>query len=86
MKMIEEMTDKEYASYVDEFCKEQDKSHIFFLVEKCIKEKTGEHMSLEEATFFYNDFVKKHMLYHYPEDNDTLNTIILTYNYLNKWK
>lgn len=86
MKTIEEMSDKEYTDYVNNFRKEQDKSHIFFLVEKCIKEKTGEHMSLEEATFFYNDFVKQLMLYHYPEDCETLDTIIRTYNYLNKWK
>ena len=57
MKAIEEMSDKEYASYVDGFRKEQDKSHIFFLIEKCIKEKTGEHMSLEEATFFFSSSV-----------------------------
>ena len=86
MKTIEEMSNKEYADYVDEFRKEQDKSHIFFIIEKCAKRNTGEHMSLEEATFFYNDFVKELMLYHYPEDNDTLNAIILTYNYLNRWK
>ena len=80
------MSDKEYASYVDTFRKEEDDRHINFLSEKCIKGSTGEHLPLEEATFFYNDFVKGLMLYHYPEDSDTLNTIILTYNYINRWK
>ena len=86
MKTIEEMPDKEYACYAEGFRKEQDDRHIKFLSEKCVKGSTGEHMSLEEATFFYNDFVKELMIYHYPEDSDTLNTIILTYNYINRWK
>ena len=86
MKTIEEMTDKEYADYVDDFRKEADKKHIDRLSEKCVKRSTGEQMSVEEATFFYNDFVKELMLYHYPEDSETLDTIIRTYNYLNRWK
>lgn len=62
------------------------KQHIEQLKEKCVKGCTKEKLTETEAETFYNDFVKNKMLYHYPEDSDTLNTIIDTFNYLNKWK
>ena len=42
----------------------------------------GEKMERKFVEKFYNDFVKGEMIYHRPEDSDTLNTIIKTFNYL----
>ena len=68
------------------FEREKDKEHILFIKEKCVKGCTLEHLSDEEAQEFYDGFVKERMLYHYPEDTETLWNIVETYNYLNRWK
>ena len=66
--------------------KEQDERHVLELKEHCIKGCTKEKLLNEEAQAFYDNFVKDKIIYHYPEDSDTMSTIIDTYNYLNKWK
>ncbi len=83
--IVRELT-KEESTAIKKWETEQDESHIEWLSKNCVKGCTGEHLSMEESKIFYEDFVQGLMLYHYPEDSDTLNTIILTYNYLNKWK
>lgn len=74
--------DFDYNKWIDR----QDESNKRWLQENLVKGCTGEHLSDEEIEFFYNDFVKEKIIYHRPEDSETLKNIIDTYNYLNKWK
>ncbi len=80
------MDDKQIEEYIQNWEKEQDAKHIEWLSTHCVKGWTLEHLSVEDATVFYNDFVKKKMLYHYPEDCETIDIIVDTYNYLNRFK
>ena len=57
-----------------------DENNINWLVEKL--RYNGEKMERKFVEEFYNDFVKGEMIYHRPEDSETLNTIIKTFNYL----
>ena len=57
-----------------------DENNINWLVEKL--RRNGEKMERKFVEEFYNDFVKGEMIYHRPEDSETLNTIIKTFNYL----
>ena len=57
-----------------------DENNINWLVEKL--RYNGEKMERKFVEKFYNDFVKGEMIYHRPEDSDTLNIIIKTFNYL----
>ena len=57
-----------------------DENNINWLVEKL--RSNGEKMERKFVEEFYNDFVKGEMIYHRPEDSETLNTIIKTFNYL----
>ena len=61
-----------------------DENNINWLLEKlCCN---GEKMERKVVEKFYNDFVKGEMIYHRPEDSETLNTIIKTFNYLSNRK
>ena len=57
-----------------------DENNINWLVEKL--RYNGEKMARKFVEKFYNDFVKGEMIYHRPEDSETLNIIIKTFNYL----
>ena len=57
-----------------------DENNINWLVEKL--RYNGEKMERKFVEKFYNDFVKGEMIYHRPEDSETLDTIIKTFNYL----
>ena len=57
-----------------------DENNINWLVEKL--RSNGEKVERKFVEEFYNDFVKGEMIYHRPEDSDTLDTIIKTFNYL----
>ena len=57
-----------------------DKNNINWLFEKL--RSNGEKMERKFVEKFYNDFVKGEMIYHRPEDSETLNIIIKTFNYL----
>ena len=57
-----------------------DENNINWLVEKL--RSNGEKMERKFVEEFYNDFVKGEMIYHHPEDSETLNIIIKTFNYL----
>ena len=57
-----------------------DENNINWLVEKL--RYNGEKMERKFVEKFYNDFVKGEMIYHRPEDSETLNIIIKTFNYL----
>ena len=59
-----------------------DESNINWLVEKL--RCNGEKMERKFVEKFYNDFVRGEMIYHRPEDSETLDTIIKTFNYLSK--
>ena len=61
-----------------------DENNINWLVEKL--RYNGEKMERKFVEKFYNDFVKGEMIYHRPEDSETLNTIIKTFNYLSNRK
>ena len=61
-----------------------DENNINWLVEKL--RSNGEKMERKFVEEFYNDFVKGEMIYHRPEDSETLNTIIKTFNYLSNRK
>ena len=50
-----------------------DENNINWLVEKL--RYNGETMERKFVEEFYNDFVKGEMIYHRPEDSDTLDTI-----------
>ena len=61
-----------------------DENNINWLVEKLrSNDEKVERKFVEE---FYNDFVKGEMIYHRPEDSETLNIIIKTFNYLSNRK
>lgn len=66
--------------------KKQDELHIEQIMESCFKGCTKEPISKEDAEYYYNDCIKEKMLYHYPEDSETLKNYIDAYNFLNKWK
>ena len=57
-----------------------DENNINWLLEKL--RYNGKKMERKFVEEFYNDFVKGEMIYHRPEDSETLNTIIKTFNYL----
>ena len=57
-----------------------DENNINWLVEKL--RYNGEKMERKLVEKFYNDFVRGEMIYHRPEDSETLNIIIKTFNYL----
>lgn len=57
-----------------------DESNINWLVEKL--RRNGEKIERKFVEKFYNDFVRGEMIYHRPEDSETLDTIIKTFNYL----
>ena len=57
-----------------------DENNINWLVEKL--RYNGEKMERKFVEKFYNDFVRGEMIYHRPEDSETLNIIIKTFNYL----
>ena len=57
-----------------------DENNINWLLEKL--RSNGEKMERKFVEEFYNDFVKGEMIYHRPEDSETLNIIIKTFNYL----
>ena len=61
-----------------------DENNINWLVEKL--RSNGEKMERKFVEKFYNDFVKGEMIYHRPEDSETLDTIIKTFNYLSNRK
>ena len=61
-----------------------DENNINWLLEKLrSNDEKVERKFVEE---FYNDFVKGEMIYHRPEDSETLNIIIKTFNYLSNRK
>ena len=61
-----------------------DEDNINWLVEKlCCN---GEKMERKFVEAFYTDFVKGEMIYHRPEDSETLDIIIKTFNYLSNRK
>jgi len=64
----------------------EDESHIQWLMKNCVKGCTKESISREDAECYYNGCVKNEILYHYPEDSETLHHYINAYNFLNKWK
>ena len=57
-----------------------DENNINWLVEnlRC----NGEKMERKFVEEFYNNFVRGEMIYHCPEDSETLDIIIKTFNYL----
>ena len=57
-----------------------DENNINWLFEKL--RCNGEKMERKFVEEFYNDFVKGEMIYHRPDDSETLDTIIKTFNYL----
>ena len=57
-----------------------DENNINWLDEKL--RYNGEKMERKFVEKFYNDFVRGEMIYHRPEDSETLNIIIKTFNYL----
>ena len=57
-----------------------DENNVNWLLEKL--RSNGEKMERKFVEKFYNDFVKGEMIYHRPEDSETLDTIIKTFNYL----
>ena len=61
-----------------------DENNINWLLEKL--RYNGEKMERKFVEEFYNDFVKGEMIYHRPEDSETLNIIIKTFNYLSNRK
>ena len=61
-----------------------DENNINWLVEKL--RYNGEKMERKFVEKFYNDFVRGEMIYHRPEDSETLNIIIKTFNYLSNRK
>ena len=61
-----------------------DENNINWLVEKL--RYNGEKMERKFVEKFYNDFVKGEMIYHRPEDSETLDSIIKTFNYLSNRK
>ena len=61
-----------------------DENNINWLVEKL--RSNGEKMERKFVEEFYNDFVKGEMIYHRPEDSETLDSIIKTFNYLSNRK
>ena len=63
---------------------QDDENNINWLLEKL--RSNGEKMERKFVEKFYNDFVKGEMIYHRPEDSETLDTIIKTFNYLSNRK
>ena len=61
-----------------------DENNINWLVEEL--RSNGEKMERKFVEKFYNEFVKGEMIYHRPEDSETLDTIIKTFNYLSNRK
>ena len=61
-----------------------DENNINWLIEKL--RYNGEKMERKFVEKFYNDFVKGEMIYHRPEDSETLDIIIKTFNYLSNRK
>ena len=61
-----------------------DENNINWLLEKL--RYNGEKMERKFVEKFYNDFVRGEMIYHRPEDSETLNIIIKTFNYLSNRK
>ena len=61
-----------------------DENNINWLLEKL--RSNGEKMERKFVEKFYNDFVRGEMIYHRPEDSETLNIIIKTFNYLSNRK
>ena len=61
-----------------------DKNNINWLLEKL--RYNGKKMERKFVEKFYNDFVKGEMIYHRPEDSETLDIIIKTFNYLTNRK
>ena len=61
-----------------------DENNINWLLEKL--RYNGKKMERKFVEEFYNDFVKGEMIYHRPEDSETLGTIIRTFNYLSNRK
>ena len=57
-----------------------DENNINWLIEKL--RYNGKKMERKFVEKFYNDFVKGEMIYHRPEDSETLDAIIKTFNYL----
>ena len=49
-------------------------------MKNCVK-KGNVPISESEARDYYYDFIEPKMLYHYPEDSDTLKFAIDAYNY-----
>ena len=63
---------------------QDDENNINWLLEKL--RYNGKKMERKFVEEFYNDFVKGEMIYHRPEDSETLGTIIKTFNYLSNRK
>ena len=61
-----------------------DENNINWLVEKL--RSNGEKMERKFVEKFYNDFVKGELIYHRPEDSETLDIIIKTFDYLTNRK
>ena len=57
-----------------------DENNINWLVENL--RSNGEKMERKFVEEFYNDFVKGEMIYHRPEDSETRDIIIKTFNYV----
>ena len=65
--------------------REQDEHNIDWILQNCKKGCTKEQISVEDATCYYNDCIKKNILYHRPEDSETLKNYINAYNFFNRW-
>lgn len=75
------MTEKEFEAYIQKEHERKDLENIAWLTKHCVKGCTNEHLSVEDATAFYDEFVKEKKLYHYPYDAETIDVIIDTYNF-----
>ena len=87
MVLDDEFGTEEDADEIDERNEweiRDDENNINWLLEKL--RSNGEKMERKFVEKFYNDFVKGEMIYHRPEDSETLDTIIKTFNYLSNRK
>lgn len=65
------------AFNLDAWYNQQDVRHICRIIRDC-------SIPEEEARKYFYIFVKPKLLYHYPEDSDTLKFAVDAYNYFNK--
>lgn len=62
---------------LNEWYNQQNVKHISRIMKDC-------SISEEESRKYFYDFVKPKLLYHYPEDSDTLKFAVDAYNYFKK--